>query len=173
MAAFLWGLPPVGYFIGYLLSFGAVKWLEGRLRDAGEGTVFLTLVAASLSIALGFGGLVTRVILKKSGIEMGALRIVRLNMEAVFCFMLSSLFVSMFMPCQQCAPREFDICFYTVSVIIGFLLAFFGVRVRVSEVSGVRIPYGKYPLLWLALGAAYAAGQLFFFAGLRCKITYV
>ncbi len=70
-------------------------------------------------------------------------------------------------------PREFDICFYTVSVIIGFLLAFFGVRVRVSEVSGVRIPYGKYPLLWLALGAAYAAGQLFFFAGLRCKITYV
>ena len=23
MDAFLWGLPPVGYFIGYLLSFGA------------------------------------------------------------------------------------------------------------------------------------------------------
>ena len=34
-------------------------------------------------------------------------------------------------------------------------------------------PVGYFIGYLLALGAAYAAGQLFFFAGLRCKITYV
>lgn len=138
-----------------------------------ENILFSTLFITSLSIALGFGGLITRVILKKSGIAMGARKIIRLNFEAILFFMLFSLFAFMFMPCYQCAPKMFDICFYTVSVPVGILLAFFFLRERIGNSSGVCIPYGKYPMLWLALGAAYVAGQLFFFIGLRCKFIYV